>query len=461
MDQVMYSSDLEQQYKAERADELQKVNRITAPAGLLLVLYLMLFSDPVNFPAYYQQMILGRLYVIILAPLLGVASWVPKLKSRSLIVSTLIFVAAALMMAHLTAVMNNHESSVIAWILVSILFCAIFPIPIAHSAIVVLFSFGYYVLAYFNAGYSADLDFRMVFVNVGSASFLSLAFKLAIQRIRKREFLFRKGLEKANVEIAQLNDKLKDDNLRLAHELQVAQHIQTVVLPDARDYHALDGLDISCAMIPAEEVGGDYYDIIPYDDYGIIAIGDVTDHGLHSGLIMMMVHTALRSLSHVERDNIVNMYRVINRVLVDFRRKTADNRIMTLLILRYLGDGSFIMTGQHESLIILRAEGDVEEISSIDFGMYAGLDDEIDDFLGTRELRLATGDTLLLYTDGITEAVNGNNREFGLDGLIDAAKRNRNGSAEDMRNRILESCFAHMGDERIYDDISIMVVKKD
>lgn len=461
MDQVMYSTDLEQQHRQERADELQKLNRVIAPAGLIIVLYLLLFSDPVNFPEFYPQMILGRLYVVVMAPILGAASFIPRLKRRSLIVSTLMFAAAALMMAHLSAVMDNHESSVIAWTFINIIFCAIMPIPIIHSILVVLIAFGYYVVVFFNVGYTADLDFRMLFVNVGTASLLSLAFKVAIQRIRKREFMFRKGLEKANVEIAQLNEKLKDDNLRLAHELQVAQHIQTVVLPDARDYHALAGLDISCAMIPAEEVGGDYYDIIPYDGYGIIAIGDVTDHGLHSGLIMMMVHTALRSLSHVERENIVNIYRVINRVLVDFRRKTADNRIMTLLILRYLGDGSFIMTGQHESLIILRAEGDVEEISSIDFGMYAGLDDEIDEFLGTRELRLATGDTLLLYTDGITEAVNGNNREFGLDGLIEAAQTNRDASAEDMRNRILESCFAHMGDERIYDDISIMVVKRD
>jgi serine phosphatase RsbU (regulator of sigma subunit) len=461
MDRVIYSDDLEQQYRKERGEELQKVNRIVAPASLLMVLYLVLFSDPVNFPGYYHEMLLGRLYVVVLAPLLAAASFVPRLKRHSVVISTLLSLAGALMMAHLTAVMDNHESSVIAWIFINIIYCAILPIPISYSALVVALSFGYYVVVYFNAGYEADLDFRMVFVNVGSASVLSFAFKVAIQRIRKREFLFRRGLENANVEIAQLNDKLKDDNLRLAHELQVAQHIQTVVLPDVRDYHALDGLDISCAMIPAEEVGGDYYDIIPYDDYGIIAIGDVTDHGLHSGLVMMMVHTALRALSQVERENIVNIYRVINRVLVDFRRKTADNRIMTLLILRYLGDGSFIMTGQHESLIILRAGGAVEEISSLDFGMYAGLDDEIDEFLGTRELRLSSGDTLLLYTDGITEAVNGNNREFGVDGLIEAARAGRNGSAETMRNVILESCFAHMGNERVYDDISVMVVRKE
>ena len=136
---------------------------------------------------------------------------------------------------------------------------------------------------------------------------------------------------------------------------------------------------------------------------------------------MMMVHTALRALAKVERNDIQRIFRVINKLLYDFRLKTLDHRIMSLLILKYLGDGEFVMTGQHESLLILRANGTVEDIESLEYGMYAGLDANVAPYLKLFTFRLDVDDVLVLYTDGITEAVDANERQFTTQGIIDAA----------------------------------------
>ena len=452
--------ELKREYEQEQSERLHRVNRIAALAGFLIVAYLTCFSDPVNFPAYYELMFRGRLYALVLAPIVLIGAFIPAFRNRGYLFSTLLFVGGTMMMAHLTAVMNNESSAVVAWLFISIIYCGIYPLPILHSVAVVIASLAYYQAIYFSMGFEADLDFRMTLVNVGSASFFSLAFKLAFSRIRKREFYFRKGLTRANQEIADLNEKLKDENIRLVQELEVARHIQTLVLPQKYEYSSFDDLEIACRMITAEEVGGDYYDTINFTDGGIISIGDVTDHGLHSGLIMMMVHTALRALSQLERDDIREIYRIINKLLYDFRLKTSDTRIMTLLILRYLGDGRFTMTGQHENLLIISAKGAVKEISTLEYGMFAGLEKDVDSYLDVLSFTIEDGDVLILYTDGITEAQNAEGLEFGTQGITEAALPLRGRNVEIVKEGIMRSCLAHIGKQQIHDDLSVVVIKK-
>lgn len=86
----------------------------------------------------------------------------------------------------------------------------------------------------------------MTLINTGATALLSLALKYTLQRIRRKEFDSRKGLEHANVEIEKLNDKLRDENLKLSHELEVARHIQEIVLPAKAEYGSFPELDITC-----------------------------------------------------------------------------------------------------------------------------------------------------------------------------------------------------------------------
>ncbi|MBN1686333.1 MAG: SpoIIE family protein phosphatase, partial [Spirochaetales bacterium] len=371
-----------------------------------------------------------------------------------------VFLGAGFMMSYMTAVTNNHPSDLIAWIFVNVIFCGVYPLPILYSLVVVILTDAVYLTAYFGSGFAADVDFQQVLVNINSASFVTLMLKIGIQRIRIREFYFRTRLQNANTQIAALNEQLQDENLRLTHELQIAQHIQSIVLPRKIDYRNFPDLDIACQMIPATEVGGDYYDTITFEEGGMISMGDVTDHGLHSGLIMMMVHTALRALSSIEREDIRRIYEVINKLLYEFRLKTEDHRIMSLLIIRYLGKGEFVLTGQHESLFIFRSDGRIEDISSLEYGMFAGLDEKVDKYLDVLPFSLETGDVLVLYTDGVTEAVNSRNEFFGSEGIIKAVKPLLGAEAEQLKDAIIEGCRRHIDNFRIYDDISVMVLRK-
>ena len=458
--QIASTPELKREYGREQTEALWKINRIAAPLAILIVAFLILFSDQVNFPELYRDMLTGRLLAIFLGSIVIIASYIPTLKNKGHLFSFLFFLGFSLMAAHLSGVMNNESSTQTYWLFINIIGCAILPLSLSYSATVVLTSFAYYFIIYFSSGFIADVAFRMTLVNVGSASLGALAFKIAQSRIREREFFFRKSLEKANVEIADLNEKLKDENIHLTLELEVAKHIQTVVLPQKDEYVNFEELDIACLMIPADEVGGDYYDTISFQKNGIIAMGDVTDHGLHSGLIMMMVHTAMRALSQIEKEDIKAIFQIINKLLYDFRLKTADHRIMTLIILKYLGKGKFIMTGQHESLIILKAGGEVTDISSLDYGMYAGLEKDITPYLDILSFELNRGDVLILYTDGITEAMNNKEEQFGKEGIVQAALPAKDNSADKIRSAVIKKCLNHIGNEKVYDDLSIMVIKK-
>jgi len=454
------SPKLKLQYNLEQAESLWKINKVVAPISTAIPVILLIFSDQINFPSVYSQMIVGRMYAIILGIIVVISSLIPLLKKYGQFFAFLLFLGFSLMAAHLSGVMNNESSTLLFWVFLSIIGCGLLPLSLIYTLSVVFISFIYYIIIYFSSGFYADVAFRMTLINVGSASIAAMAFKMVQSRIREREFFFRKSLKDANIEIEKLNEKLKDENIHLNTELEVAKHIQNLVLPQKEEYSSFKDLDISCRMIPADEVGGDYYDTINFSDTGIITIGDVTDHGLHSGLIMMMVHTAIRALSQIEQNNIKKIFEIINKLLYDFRHKTSDHRIMTLLILKYLGKGNFILTGQHESIIIISANGDIRDISSQDYGMYAGLEKKVDGYLDTLNFELKNDDVMILYTDGLTEAMNKNNEEFGKEGIINATLPVRGKSADAIRTKIINSCLNYMGHEKVYDDISIMIIKK-
>jgi serine phosphatase RsbU (regulator of sigma subunit) len=447
-------------YRRQQADSLTRINRIASIAGVVIVAGLAFFSDRTAYPKFADAMFVGRMTALAAGVLVGLLSFIPAARRLGAHLSFIFVLGATFMMAHLTGVMNNENSDVTAWMFINIVFCGIYPVPLLYSLSAVVLTFAYYIVIFLHSGFVPDNNFRQALINVGAATSMSLVFKIGMERIRKREFFFRIGLEKANAEIADLNLKLKDENLRMSHELAVAAHIQSVVLPRESEYQAFRDLEISCQMLPAAEVGGDFYDTIHFGPEGFISIGDVTDHGLHSGLIMMMVHTALRALAKVERNDIQRVYNVINRLLYDFRLKTLDNRIMSLLILKYLGDGEFIMTGQHESLLILRANGSVENIDSLEYGMYAGLDANVAPYLKLFTFRLEIDDVLILYTDGITEAVDADERQFSAQGIINAALPVLSGSAEGIQSAVMAACQKHVGSARRYDDLSLVVVKR-
>lgn len=266
-------------------------------------------------------------------------------------------------------------------------------------------------------------------------------------------------LAEANQEITILNDRLKLDNVRMSAELEVTKQLQQMILPKPAELEAIAGLDIVGYMEPADEVGGDYYDVLYADGIVTLGIGDVTGHGLESGILMLMAQTAVRTLQEMGETDPVRFLDTLNRTLYKNVLRMNIDRNLSLAILNYT-DGKVSISGQHEETLIVRAGGLVERIDTIDLGMPIALDDEIADFIDSVSIDLHPGDGIVLYTDGITEAKNTDNAQYGLERLCAIVSQHWHKSALEIKQAAIADLREFMGEQKQFDDISLLVLKQ-
>ena len=193
-------------------------------------------------------------------------------------------------------------------------------------------------------------------------------------------------------------------------EMEVAQKIQTLLIPRAP---ALPGFVIHGHMQPATEVGGDYYDVLETErGRQLVAIGDVSGHGVTTGLTMMMVRASLVSALESRPDApLPELYAVMNRCLRRTLERMGLSLYMTFALLEHDGGGRFRAVGRHLPALIHRgATGVVEELDL--GGVWLGMIDDVPPALSPEHpLALVPGDTLLLLTDGAIE-------HAGADGMF-------------------------------------------
>jgi predicted ATPase/serine phosphatase RsbU (regulator of sigma subunit)/tRNA A-37 threonylcarbamoyl transferase component Bud32 len=266
-------------------------------------------------------------------------------------------------------------------------------------------------------------------------------------------------LAQANQEITALNSRLKAENLRMGAELEVTKKLQYMILPKTEELESIEGLEIAGFMEPADEVGGDYYDVLQQDGRVKISIGDVTGHGLESGVLMIMAQTAVRTLKESNETDPVKFLDIINRTLYGNIQRMNSDKNMTLVLLNY-AEGMLSMSGQHEELIVVRNSGIVEMIDTIELGFPIGLEEDIADFISQKTVQLNSGDVVVLYTDGITEAENINKEFYGLERLCDVVEENRHKSAEEIKQIVIDDVRQHIGSQKVFDDITLVVLKQ-
>lgn len=265
-------------------------------------------------------------------------------------------------------------------------------------------------------------------------------------------------LANANAEITALNSRLKSENLRLGAELDVARQIQMMVLPKTDELNAVPTLEIAGYMVPADEVGGDYFDVLRGKDSIKIGIGDVTGHGLESGVLMLMVQSVARALHEKGGGEPEEFLSVLNRAIYKNIERTGTDKHLSLAFLDY-SDNRITLSGQHEELLIVRASGEVERIDTMDLGFPIGLESDIEPFVTTLNMSFDSGDVIVLYTDGVTEAESPDGELFGLDRLQESARMHRQGSAVEIKDAIIADLTAHIGTQKIHDDITLLVLR--
>jgi serine phosphatase RsbU (regulator of sigma subunit) len=242
---------------------------------------------------------------------------------------------------------------------------------------------------------------------------------------------------------------------RLQKDMELAERIQTSILPKNLQ---VDGLEISAVMLPAANVGGDYYDVLPIDGGCWLAIGDVAGHGLRTGLIMMMLQSIISALiRHNGWANPRDVLRTVNAVTYEnIRRRLAQDEHAALTLLRLDARGHLVFAGAHEDLIIYRAKDRHVEVVATP-GTWVGAVKNIDAGTVESEQQLQPGDVLLLYTDGVSEALDENRRLFGVDRLCSEFAKVAESPVGDIRDHLISAVrqFAATQD----DDITLLVVR--
>jgi sigma-B regulation protein RsbU (phosphoserine phosphatase) len=279
------------------------------------------------------------------------------------------------------------------------------------------------------------------------------------QELEQRVLARTDDLKEANQEITHLNNRLKSENIRMKAELDITRQLQQMILPKAEELNQIPQLEIAGFMEAAEEVGGDYYDVLVHNGLVKIGIGDVTGHGLESGVLMIMVQTAVRTLLANNETDPTNFLTVLNQVIYDNVQRMNSEKNLSLSLLDYK-DRIISLSGQHEEMIVVRSGGKIERIDTIDLGFPIGLEADISDFVAQTFIQLEPGDIVVLYTDGITEAENKSGVRYGVEHFCEVISHNWQQSAEAIRQAVIEDVRRHIGGHKVYDDITLLVLKQ-
>jgi serine phosphatase RsbU (regulator of sigma subunit) len=248
-----------------------------------------------------------------------------------------------------------------------------------------------------------------------------------------------------------------DEKGRLEGELAAAERIQTALLPRRL---SLPGVDLAASMLTADEVGGDYYDVIGNQHSGWICIGDAMGHGLPAGLTMLMLQsgiaTLLRHQPEVEPRQVIQ---AINRMLYENSQlRLGEPSYATLVVAHCTEDGVLRFAGGHLDPILYRQATARSEVVPLE-GPFVGLELDLEDgAIAQTTLSLEPGDLLVFYTDGLTEARNANGEMFGLERLRQTVDAAPTLPLEQLIERVLQECNAFASARR--DDITMVALRR-
>ncbi|MCV6636844.1 SpoIIE family protein phosphatase [Candidatus Albibeggiatoa sp. nov. NOAA] len=253
-------------------------------------------------------------------------------------------------------------------------------------------------------------------------------------------------------------DQLEQENKRLSAEVEITCRLQQMLLPKEQELTNIEDLEIAGFMEPADEVGGDYYDVLQHQGLVKIGIGDVTGHGLESGVLSLMVQTAVRTLLINDITDPVTFLDVLNRTIYANIERMQVEKELTLLIVDYF-EGKLRISGQHEHVVLVR-NGKVELIDTMDLGFPIGLEESIEQFISHTEIVLQADDVVLLYTDGIPEAENKNGEYYSIERMCDIVQQHWQKPVHEIREMLLADVYAFIDGYTVLDDITLLVLKQ-
>src|SRR5712664_1560834 len=250
--------------------------------------------------------------------------------------------------------------------------------------------------------------------------------------------------------LARTVQRQRDD---LLQDVKLAAQVQRLFLPSGKP--AIAGLEIAGMMLPLRGVGGDYYDYIPIDAHTTqVAIADVAGKGVPAALLMAATAAGLRLEANHDR----NMLQQVERLNAEIGAVSDPERYVTLLvaeidtqkrIVRYVNCG-------HNPALLFRAmPGTLTRLDSScpPIGLSP------DEICELASADLSSGDVLVFYTDGVTEAENRIGEEFGMERLSTVVRDGSSLTAEELTINIFSSAANFCGDVGFHDDVTVVVIK--
>lgn len=278
----------------------------------------------------------------------------------------------------------------------------------------------------------------------------------AVRRIAEGEFGLRTGPFKSEEfdllaeAVNTMSSALAENQRRRRHEMDRARGIQEQLLP--RDVK-VPGLRLAHLYRPAEDVAGDYFDIITLPDGTcLVAVADVTGHGVPAALSAAMLKAYLQDAAERRRDP-ADILRFLNHRLTGVAQ--TDN-FVTMFVAVVSCDRRTIRyaSAGHDPGLVLRGDGRVDELPST--GLVLGVLEDADWSVET--VTVDPGDRLVLATDGVTEAMNEKNELFGRQRLADELQQCKDLAVEECIRRIDHSVNDHCGSRKPSDDITLLAI---
>jgi serine phosphatase RsbU (regulator of sigma subunit) len=238
----------------------------------------------------------------------------------------------------------------------------------------------------------------------------------------------------------------------MEQELQLARQVQLSVLPSV--FPRVPGYLFAAQSLPARWVGGDFYDLLQLDRGRLgIAIGDVSGKGMPAALFVAQVHSLLVAEAHRERSPLKVLANV-HRLLQSLGR---SRMFVTVFygIVEIEGDQLTYARAGHDKPLLLR-QGRIEALEGE--GTVLGFSDMEDLYLSEEQILLQDGDSLVLYTDGLADALSPAGQRLGLRELISLVQAHSGLPAEELVKATFANVLAHQGSAEQFDDMSMLVV---
>jgi phosphoserine phosphatase RsbU/P len=249
-----------------------------------------------------------------------------------------------------------------------------------------------------------------------------------------------------------------NEKKRLDHDLQIARDIQRILLP--AESPTVSGFEIAGLNVPARQVSGDYFDYIKIDDERLgVAIADVSGKGVPASLIMAICRSVLRSQA-IGNSSPADVLQKVNRQLYpDIKEDMFIS--MAYLVLDHARGNVTLARAGHDAPLLYQAK--TQTVTPLKTpGMVVGIDsgDVFDRLTKDVAVGLERDDFILLYTDGITEALDHEGNEFGLERTIGSVRSSAKEGAQAIMTRLIEDLRDFVGSTPQNDDITLIVIRK-